>query len=351
MQNSTSDTVSIQPPRAGELPDLLLRIFAISAAALTLLFIINNVLTNWWAWPGPSAFLGQYGWFGFEAPDSALAGGVYFQGLLQASSYLAVIALAAVYVLITRQRALRTDADLLTAFSAYIVRAAFWIVVIVGFVDMLISFLRVEELLSPFISEGLINDLGRPNFRGTYVHYPLIGLSLVIALFVRTVSFSWLALLVVLAEVQIVVSRFVFSYEQAFMGDLVRFWYAALFLFASAHALVHDAHVRVDVLYVHFSKRGKAWSNALGSVFLGMPLCWAILGTGMSGKGSSITSPLLSFEISQSGFGMYVKYLMAGFLVVFAVSMVVQFASFFLQSAADLREGPGGDGETQAAEF
>jgi len=61
---------------------------------------------------------------------------------------------------------------------------------------------------------------------------------MVIGLFTRTLGFQWLALLIVIAELAIVFTRFIFSYEQAFMGDLVRFWYAALFLFASAHTLL-----------------------------------------------------------------------------------------------------------------
>lgn len=351
MQSQAGTIDSLPPLAPGAVTGLLLRILALSVVAITLLFIVNNVLTYWWDWPGPAAFLGQLGWFAFDRPGEPLAGNVYALGLLQAGSFLGVVVAVGGYVLITRNRALRADAQLLSSFSAYIIRAAVWVVVTVGIVDMLISFMRVEEFLSPFLSESRINDLGRPSFRGLYVHYPLILLALVIAFFVRTVNFSWLAFLVVLAEVQIVLSRFVFSYEQAFMGDLVRFWYAALFLFASAHALVHEAHVRVDVLYVHFSKRGKAWSNGLGSLFLGLPLCWVIVGTGMAGKGSSITSPLLTYEISQSGFGMYVKYLMAGFLVVFAVSMAVQFASYFLSCMADLRDEPnGGDGSSDAGD-
>jgi hypothetical protein len=60
-------------------------------------------------------------------------------------------------------------------------------------------------------------------------------------------------------------------------------------------------------------------------------------------KTSSINSPLYSFEISQSGFGLYVKYLMVGFLAVFAVSMIIQFSSYLLDNVADLRQEPGGD--------
>ena len=57
------------------------------------------------------------------------------------------------------------------------------------------------------------------------------------------------------------------------MGDLVRFWYAGLFLFASAYTLVHDGHVRVDVLYANFSEKGKALTNSIGSPAIGVCRC------------------------------------------------------------------------------
>ena len=127
------------------------------------------------------------------------------------------------------------------------------------------------------------------------------------------------------------------------MGDLVRFWYAALFLFASAYTLLHDGHVRVDVLYSRFSKRSKACTNTVGTLLFGLPLGCVILGAGMWDKTSSINSPLYSFEVSQSGYGLYVKYLMVGFLAVFAVSMIVQFSSYLLEKTADILQEPGGD--------
>ncbi|MEK9725960.1 MAG: TRAP transporter small permease subunit, partial [Rhodospirillaceae bacterium] len=169
----------------------------------------------------------------------------------------------------------------------------------------------------------------------------LLVLAMVIAAFNRSLGFYWLAQLVVVAELFIVFSRFVFSYEQAFQGDLVRFWYAGLFLFASAFTLYEDGHVRVDVLYASFSDRAKGIVNAIGCVVLGFALCWVILQIGMAGKSSVLSSPLVNFEVSQSGFGMYVKYLMAGFLAVFAVTMMLQFASYFLESVADVRGDPG----------
>ncbi len=320
------------------------RVFALSVVAITLAFVLNDYLIFWRGWPGALPLFAQ--WLGAPPPVGAdlSASGASVRAWLQAAIYLAPVAALALYAFLTPRQPLRVDAARLDALAAYVVRASFWSVLLIGFVDMLISFLRVEDLLFAVVGEDLSRELGRSVYRGTHVHLPLMGLAFLIALWTRGLDFIWLAFLVVLAEFQIVISRFVFSYEQAFMGDLVRFWYAGLFLLGSAYALVNEGHVRVDVFYARFSARIQAWSNLVGSVVLGIPLCWTILATGMWGKGSSINSPLLSFEISQSGFGMYVKYLMAGFLVVFAVSMAAQFMSYALSSIAKLRgeEEPAG---------
>ena len=56
-------------------------------------------------------------------------------------------------------------------------------------------------------------------FVGLYVHIPLIILGFVIAFFTRTIGFTWLALLIVVGELLIVISRFIFSYEQSFLQE------------------------------------------------------------------------------------------------------------------------------------
>jgi TRAP-type mannitol/chloroaromatic compound transport system permease small subunit len=166
-------------------------------------------------------------------------------------------------------------------------------------------------------------------------------LGILMACVTRTLGFIWLALLVVIAELLIVFTRFVFSYEQAYMGDLVRFWYAALFLFASAYTLLEDGHVRVDVFYAGFARRKKAFVNSIGSVLLGMSLCWTVILLGMWGKASVINSPILAYEITQSTTGLFVKYFMAGFLAVFAISMMMQFTAMLFEAWADRRDEPG----------
>jgi len=308
----------------------ILRVLAGMSVAAVFLFLINTYLTFWQGWPGVPDFLYE-----------SLEGRAVALGWIQLLFYPAAVAAVIGYVLATPHAGLRLDSARLSELSAFIIRGAFYAVLLIGLVDWVISAVRVEGGLDYFASQWLVDELGRPTFRGVYIHYPLLALSFVIAFFTRNLGFPWLALLIVIAEIQIVLSRFIFSYEQAYMGDLVRFWYAALFLFASAYALPHEGHVRVDVFYARFTKIGKARTNALGSVLLGLPLCWVILTTGLWEKGSTLISPLTSYEISQAGYGLYIKYLMAGFLIVYATSMAVQFTSYFLNAVADLRGEPG----------
>jgi len=305
---------------------LTCRFLAWCVVATLFAFLLNVYLSFWRGWPGAIAL--------FKDDASALA-------WLQALIYAAAIAGPVVLVTRTRQRSLRQDDEAMTAIATYIVNAAFWIVLLVGVVDAVVSFLRVEGLLPGLFGEEMATALGRNHFRAPYIHGPLIVAALILAATVRTLGFTWLALLVVVAELQIVISRFIFSYEQAFMGDMVRMWYAGLFLFASAYTLIEEGHVRVDVLYSGFDQRTRGLVNAIGSVVLGLPFCWTIIVLGMSKPTSIITNPLLSLEVTQSGFGMYIKYLMAAFLAVFAVSMAIQFTGYFLEGVADIRGDAG----------
>ena len=316
---------------------ILIRIFSYSILSLTFIFLINNVLTVWFDWPGVKKLFSHYELFGFKKLNKPLEGLAmslsYIQLLFYFLSFVAVI----MFVLKSLNQTLQTDSEILKKITAYVVRSSFWAVLIVGVVDFLISFMVVEKLVEPIFGEQVKINLVKPAFRITYIHFPLILASFIIGYFNKSVGFIWLAVLVVGSEFLIVISRFIFQYEQAFQGDLVRFWYAALYLFASAYALIHEGHVRVDVLYANFSERKKAWTNAIGSLVLGIPLCLIVIFLGMGGKASIINGPVISFEITQQGSnGLYLLYLMAVYLAVFAVSMLTQFTSYFMSSSHKL---------------
>ena len=316
---------------------IFLRVFSYSILAFSFIFLANNVLTIWFDWPGLKQLFSHYGLFGFKKLSTPLSGSVLNLCFIQLLFYFLSFIVVLIYVFKSINQTLETDAKILTNITAYIVRSSFWAVLIVGIVDFLISFLVVEKLAEPIFNEAIKINLVIPSFRITFIHFPLILLSFVIGYFTRSVGFIWLAVLVVGSEFLIVLSRFIFQYEQAFQGDLVRFWYAALYLFASAYALIHEGHVRVDVLYTGFSERKKAWTNAIGSFVFGIPLCLIILFLGMGGKASIINGPVISFEITQQGSnGLYLLYLMAVYLAVFAVTMLIQFTSYFMGSSHKL---------------
>lgn len=317
-------------PYAGASPAPLTRMFGWFMLAAMAAFLLNTVLTFWVGLPGVAPLLG---WHADVAPNNWM--------YLQAALIVLIPLLGILHVVRTPDRALRADARAVSDFNAFLIRAAFWVVVLVGVADTVVSFLRVEGLLPMVFGDQMAVELGKSEYRGRYVHIPATLIGIAIGAFTRSLGFVWLALLVVFAELLIVFSRFIFSYEQAFMSDLVRFWYAALFLFASAYTLLEDGHVRVDVIYANLTGRARGRVNALGAILLGMTLCWTVLLLGMWTKSSIIISPILIYETTQTGFGMYVKYFMAGFLGIFGITMMIQFVSSMFDAVADLRGEPG----------
>jgi TRAP-type mannitol/chloroaromatic compound transport system permease small subunit len=290
-------------------------------------FLVNNVLVVGADMPGVRPLL---------------SGIITTQSGFQLGIYIVSITGALWFVRQTRDTSLRWDAMRIHAFNVYLIRAMFWSVLFVGIIDCAIAFMRVEGILEASLGHETTKLFNKVRWVGPYIHMPLVALGFVIAYFTRTLGFTWLALMIVAAELAIVISRFVFSYEQAMMGDLVRYWYAALFLFASAYTLFEEGHVRVDVLYAGFGRTTRGFVNAFGSIVLGMSTVWVILAVGLNGKTSIINSPVANFEITQSGgVGMFVKYQMAAFLAVFAITMLIQFVSYFLEAVADKRDEPG----------
>ena len=310
---------------------VLIRFFGWLMVSLMLAFVINTFVTLSLEWPTIfSVFI--------QNKSNYLN---LFQILFQISMYLFAIFGSFFYAIRMRNISLRDDSELLNKFVNYFIRSCFWAVVFVGLIDVIISFLRVQDFLVNVVGQDLATQLGRSKFRGPYIHIPLVFLGFIFGFFVKHIAFTWLTFLVLIAEFIIVITRFVFSYEQAFQGDIVRFWYAALFLFASAYTLFEDGHVRVDVIYTNFSRRTKGVINSYGCIFLGMTLCWAILLLGMWEKTNIIVNPMLSYESAQAGFGMYTKYWLASFLAIFAISMMIQFVSYLFESTADVYKEEG----------
>jgi len=297
------------------------KIFSLSLILIVFSFLINNYLTFAGEWPGPLSITEEINFF------SAMQTGLYFLSILIPIIYFYF-----------QDLSISDLADKLESFNDYIIRFAFWSVFIIGIVDAIISFLIIEGFLEQIAGKSWNIKFSNNSFRAPYIHFPLLFISLFLALIYKNLNFFWLAFLVVIAEFQIVILRFVFSYEQTLMSDLVRFWYGSLFLFASYYTLIREGHVRIDVLYANLSKKNKAKVNLFGSLILGIPLCLTIFFRGMSCKQCVLNQPIMNFETSQSTQGMNIKYLMAGFLIIFALTMLIQFTVYILRSYKIIKE-------------
>ena len=292
------------------------KFISISLILIVAAFLINNYLTFAGDWPGA-----------FTLDQS-----VNIYSLIQILLYIFAILAPLVFVFKNKHLSNLILADDLEKINDFIIRFGFWSVFTIGIVDAVISFLIIEGFLEFLLGKSWSIKFSNNTFRAPYVHFPLLFISLFIAYYFKSLNFYWLAFLVVIAEFQIVILRFVFSYEQTLMSDLVRFWYGSLFLFGSYYTLIKDGHVRVDVLYTNFSEKNKARVNLFGSLILGIPLCLTIFFLGMYCKQCVLNQPIMNFETSQSTQGMNIKYLMAGFLIIFALTMLIQFIIYSLRS-------------------
>lgn len=87
---------------------------------------------------------------------------------------------------------------------------------------------------------------------------------------------AWLGLFLVLVMALVVALRYVFDFGNIALQESLTYLHGTLFMLGIAYTLAEDEHVRVDVLYQHFSARRKAWVNILGTLLLLLPVCIAI---------------------------------------------------------------------------
>jgi len=90
-------------------------------------------------------------------------------------------------------------------------------------------------------------------------------------------TIAWLALAMVLITFLVVVMRYGFDSGSIALQESVTYMHAMLFMLGAAYTLRQNGHVRVDIFYQRFSRRGRAWVDLLGTLVLLIPVCLFIL--------------------------------------------------------------------------
>ena len=98
---------------------------------------------------------------------------------------------------------------------------------------------------------------------------------------------SWVTLGLVLVVFTDVVMRYLFKTSFVFVQELEWWLFGFIFLIGAGYTLLHDAHVRVDILYQRLGYKGRAWINMVGVIFFLVPGCLLIIITSIKFVGNS----------------------------------------------------------------
>jgi len=145
--------------------------------------------------------------------------------------------------------------------------------------------------------------------------------------------FSWLLLCMVLLTCLIVILRYLFNIGFIWMQELVRFFYAAVFMLCAAYTLVENAHVRVDIFYSKMSEKNKNLVNVLGSIFFLIPVCFITFFYSFS----YVINSWMQLEGSLEERGLHAVFIMKTFIWLFSFMLFAQALSIIFSNINKIR--------------
>jgi len=90
---------------------------------------------------------------------------------------------------------------------------------------------------------------------------------------------AWVTLCLVLVVFTDVVMRYLFNTSFVFTQELEWHIFGFIFLIGAGYTLLHDGHVRVDIIYQRLGLKGRAWINLGGVILFLIPGCVMVITT------------------------------------------------------------------------
>ncbi|HHN66861.1 MAG TPA: TRAP transporter small permease subunit [Thermopetrobacter sp.] len=90
-------------------------------------------------------------------------------------------------------------------------------------------------------------------------------------------AMAWVALAMVLVQFLVVVMRYVFAIGNIALQESIWYMHGIIFMVGAGYTLLHDGHVRVDVIYGDARPRYKALVDIFGAVVFLLPVSVATL--------------------------------------------------------------------------
>ncbi len=87
----------------------------------------------------------------------------------------------------------------------------------------------------------------------------------------------WTVLIVVLISSGNAVMRYTINYSSNAYLEIQWYLFGLIFFSCAGYTLLHNEHVRIDVITGNFSKRTQTWIDILGTVFFLVPMACLVL--------------------------------------------------------------------------
>ena len=131
---------------------------------------------------------------------------------------------------------------------------------------------------------------------------------------------GWLCTLMVLIVFYDTVMRYAFNKGNVALQEMEWHLFAVVFLIGAAYTLKESGHVRVDILFIHFSKRTKAWVDLFGTVVFLLPFCVMVIYSTQK----FVDSSWAVREISPDPGGLPARYLLKAMIPVGFFLLIIQ---------------------------
>lgn len=143
---------------------------------------------------------------------------------------------------------------------------------------------------------------------------------------------SWLTLAMVVVTFLVVLLRYAFNTGWIALQESISYMHALVFLVGAAYTLKHNGHVRVDIIYQNLSKRGQAWIDFLGHIFILLPVMLFIFWISWD----YIALSWNVFESSNEAGGLPGIYLLKSAILLMSVLLIMQSVALLLKACNTL---------------
>ncbi|MBI3530024.1 MAG: TRAP transporter small permease subunit [Betaproteobacteria bacterium] len=87
----------------------------------------------------------------------------------------------------------------------------------------------------------------------------------------------WLVLVMALVSASNALARYLFNLSSNAWLELQWYLFAAIFLLCAGYTLLHNAHIRIDVVSSRLTRRAQAWIDVFGTLFFLLPVSLYIM--------------------------------------------------------------------------